>query len=189
LATGGTDRDILIWEAPRTPPTKDVQAPSAAQRDAWWTALGGDAKGAYRAMGEMVEHPDHAVTMLNQRMEPVKTSDPATVAKLIGQLDSKTYAERAKAQTALEKLGDGAAQLLTEAKAAIANLEMRLRLEELLRKASATSNVSLQQHRAVAALEWIGTPGARALLRKLADGAPGARLTVEASAALKRLQD
>jgi hypothetical protein len=41
---------------------------------------------------------------------------------------------------------------------------------------------------AVATLEWIGTPAARALLRALADGAPRARLTVEARAALKRLE-
>jgi hypothetical protein len=47
----------------------------------------------------------------------------------------------------------------------------------------------MQHHRAVVALERVGTPDARALLRTLADGAPLARLTLEARAALERLPD
>ena len=35
-------------------------------------------------------------------------------------------------------------------------------------------------------LEGLGTAGARALLQELAKGAPSARLTIEAQAALKR---
>jgi hypothetical protein len=62
------------------------------------------------------------------------------------------------------------------------------RLEALLEKCDATSALAMRPHRAVATLEWIGTPAARALLHALAEGAPRARLTVEARAALKRLQ-
>lgn len=45
----------------------------------------------------------------------------------------------------------------------------------------------LQALRAVEVLEWIGTPQAQEILRALAAGAPGARLTQEASASLQRL--
>ena len=69
------------------------------------------------------------------------------------------------------------------------NLEVRRRLEELLSKSEEVTPKSLQQHRAIATLEWIGTADAVALLRTLAEGAPRARPTIEARAALKRLKD
>jgi hypothetical protein len=47
----------------------------------------------------------------------------------------------------------------------------------------------LQALRAVEVLERVGTPEARRLLETLAGGAPGARLTWEARAALGRLDE
>ncbi len=58
----------------------------------------------------------------------------------------------------------------------------------LLAKCEERTTLSKQQHRAVAALEWIATASAVALLRRLADGAPAARVTLEARAALGRLE-
>jgi hypothetical protein len=49
--------------------------------------------------------------------------------------------------------------------------------------------LSMQQHRAVATLEWIATPAARDVLRTWAEGAPRARLVVEARAALERWKE
>jgi WD40 repeat protein len=192
LATGGRDHCILIWNAPRIPAPKDAKAPTAAQRDAWWTALGSHAKDAYQVMRQMADAPDDAVALLKERVRPVQPSDPDVVAKLIVQLDSKAYAERAKAQAELEKMGEGAAHLIKKALERNGSLELRRRLELLLRKCdttNATSILAMQQHRAVTTLEWIGSPAARALLRTWAGGAPRARLIIEAQAALKRLQD
>ena len=189
LATGGRDHSMLIWEAPRIQPPKNPEAPSAALRDAWWTALGGDAKDAHKAMGQMMDTPEHAVAFLKERVQPVRLSDPDTVAKLIVQLDSKAFTERMKAQTALEKMGEGAAHFIVKhAQEGKISEEMRRRLAAVLRKCEATSILGMQHHRAVATLEWIGTPAACTLLRTLAGGAPRARLTVEAHTALKRLK-
>ena len=187
LATGGRDHCVLIWEAPKIPPAKKATAPSAAQCDAWWIALGSNAKDAYKAIGEMIDNPEHAVTMLKERVRPVQLADPATVTKLIAQFDRETFAEREDAQKALEKMEEGAEPGLTKALQGKLSPESRRRIQELLSQCEATSTLGLQHDRAVATLEWIGTPAARALLRTLADGAPRARLTMEARAALKRL--
>jgi hypothetical protein len=88
-------------------------------------------------------------------------------------------------------MGEDAAHLLKQALEGNVNLELRRRLETLLRKcdgSQATSVLAMRHHRAVATLEWIDTPAARRLLRTWADGAPLARLTIEAQAALKRLE-
>jgi WD40 repeat protein len=188
LATGGRDHSVLIWEVPKAQPRKKAKPPSAAERDAWWTALGKEATDAYKAIGQMVDAPEHAIALLKARVRPIQRGDPATVAKLIGQLDSETFAEREKAEQALEKMGEGAAHLLKKALQGNVNLELRRRIERLLNRCSESSALGMQHHRAVVALEWIGTPAARALLRNLADGAPGARLTMEARTALERLQ-
>jgi hypothetical protein len=188
LATGGRDHAVLLWDAPRIQPPTKAAPPPAAERDAWWTALGGEAKNAYQAMEQMLNVPEHAVAVLKERVRPVQSCDPDTVAKWIAQLDSETFAERMKAQTALEQMGEGAAHLIQQALERKNSLELTRRLEELLSKSDATSPAALRHHRAVATLEWIGTPAALALLRTLAEGAPRAHLTTEARAALKRLE-
>jgi hypothetical protein len=186
LATGGRDHAVLIWEVPKTPAAKEAKIPSAAEREAWWAALGGDAKDAYQVVGQMLDAPEPAVALLKERLRPVKLADPDAVTKLLARLDSTTYAEREKARSALEKMGEGAAHLLQKALEGDVSLESRRRLEALLKKCDATSALALRDHRAVALLEWVGTPAARELLRMLAEGAPAARLTAEARAALRR---
>ena len=187
LATGGYDHGVLIWEAPKLLPPTNAKAPSAMECDVWWTALGKDAKNAYKAIGQMVDAPEPTVAFLKERLRPVQLADPDTVAKLIVQLDSENFTEREKAQKELEKMGEGAAHLLVKALQGNVGPESRTRLEELLSKCEETSIVGMQHYRAIATLEWIGTPAARALLRTLSQGAPRARLTMEALAALKRL--
>ena len=140
------------------------------------------------AIEQMIDVPEHAVTFLKERVRPVQLSDPNVVAKLLVQLDSETFSEREQAQQTLERMGEGAAHLLVKALEGNGSLELRRRVRELQNKCDETSSRSMQHCRAVATLEWIGTPAARALLRTLADGAPRARLTIEARAALKRLQ-
>ena len=190
LATGGWDHNVLIWEAPIIKLPKVVaKAPSAAECDAWWTALGGDAAHAYKVIGQMIEVPEHTLALLKERVRPIKSSTPDAVAKLIVQLESETFSEREEAENALDKMGESVAPLLVKALEGKLELESRRRLAELLGRCEATSNRSLQNLRAVAVLEWIGTPAAKVLLRTLSEGDPRARLTIEARAALKRLSD
>jgi WD40 repeat protein len=188
LATAGREQTILLWDAPRLRPPQQSREPSAAQREAWWIALGSNARDAYQAIGAMFDAPDTAVALLKEHVAPVQAQDAQAVRKLIALLDSNKFAEREKAKAALEKMGEGALGTINAALAGTITIEMRNRLEALVRRCEATSTADLRQHRAVAALEWLGTPAARALLQALAVGAADARLTTEAQAALKRLQ-
>jgi hypothetical protein len=66
---------------------------------------------------------------------------------------------------------------------------VRQRVQDLLEKLEKRKGASewLRRLRAVEVLEIIATPDARAILHKLADGAPEARLIQEAKASLERL--
>jgi hypothetical protein len=63
-----------------------------------------------------------------------------------------------------------------------------LHVTRLLDKLANLSPEQLRQVRSVEALEQMVTPKARQLLTELAKGAPDARLTRDAKAALQRLQ-
>jgi WD40 repeat protein len=187
LATGGRDHCVTIWETPKDGRAYREKPPWAKELEAWWAALGGDAAGAYKAVGEMATAPEHAVALIAKRVRPVKACEPAVAAKLIAQLDSDDPDMRESAEQALEKMGESVAHFLAKALQGEPSAELRRRAKRLLSKSNQDSVAGRQRHRAVVALEWIGTPAACTLLRRLADGAPGARLTIDARAAVKRL--
>ena len=61
-------------------------------------------------------------------------------------------------------------------------------MQRLLDKLDPIAPEPLRAARAVTLLERLGTPEATALLEKLAQGAPGAWLTEDARASVKRLE-
>ena len=69
------------------------------------------------------------------------------------------------------------------------SLEMRRRIEDLLRQLLKNPSANtLRSLRAIAVLEHIGTPEARQVLQTLARGASAARETQAAADALKRIR-
>jgi hypothetical protein len=96
---------------------------------------------------------------------------------------------RNQAQKALEDLGPAVVARLREVLKAPASEEQRARVERILEKLEKLklSPEDLRVTRALEALEHMATPEARALLATLAGGAPAARRTSEAQAALRRL--
>jgi len=187
LTTAGRDGDILLWAVPQRRP-RPANAPTAAERAACWDALAREGDVAYRAVAELLDAPDVALPLLKDRLRPVRVAGPDAVARLIARLDHDEFAEREAAQQALERMAEGVAEPLARALKGDPGPEVRRRVEELLSQCEEASPRSGRHRRAVATLEWIGTPAARAVLRDLADGDPKARLTGEAQAALKRLQ-
>jgi hypothetical protein len=188
VATGNADTTVLIWEASSVPLAKRELTNTELAR--LWNELGSDdAVKANRALWSLVAGQKHAVTFLAEKLPPVPRDPklPQRLAKLIGDLDSDEFEVRQSASAELAKLGALAEPALKAALAAKPSLEVRLRIELLLQK-NEWPGMPLQDWRALAVLERLGSEDARRVLQELAKGEPGARLTQEAKEALERLQ-
>jgi hypothetical protein len=134
-------------------------------------------------------YPGPATELLTARAKPL----PAwtDTAEQIAKLDHPKYAVREEAARELARRGAVVEGDLRAARQTTASAEQRERLEGLLNKlnfAVPPDGEVLRGLRAVWLLERLGTAEANKVLAKLADGAPGSRVTAEAKAALARLR-
>jgi RNA polymerase sigma factor (sigma-70 family) len=190
VASGAGDSTILLWDITgrRIDGHWHAKTLTPRQLDARWTALADvDASKAYDAVWALVAAPEQAVPFLQKHFSPVPRSDEKRVARLIADLDSDDFVVRQKAAEALRKLGDTVAFDLRKALDGKPSLEVRHRLEQLLDQSRDWTLERLRDHRAIQALEHIGTPQAKEVLQKLAAGAPKTLRTEESKAALRRL--
>jgi WD40 repeat protein len=192
LASGSQDTTALLWDLAGLAGAERTRARVLAREDlqALWADLAGaDAARAYQAMRTLTASHGQAVPFLGERLAPVPVIDPRRLAGLIDALDSPQFTEREKATRELEQLGEPARPALRRALEARPPLEARKRLEGLLAESGipVVAPELLRPLRAVEVLEHVGTQEARRVLKGLARGAPEARLTREAEAALQRL--
>lgn len=185
LVSGHGNGTLLIWPISK-PATPVLDGAVAAKL---WNDLAADAPKAFRARGALASIPDAAVEVLKGRLKPAQPPDQQQIDKLLADLDSKNFATREAAQQALVSMGNRAMPVLKRALAAKPGPEASRRIGELLDglKKPISNSKDLQEIRAVAVLEDIGTERARALLNVIASGAPEAMLTQEAKSALERL--
>jgi RNA polymerase sigma factor (sigma-70 family) len=189
-ASSAGDSTILLWDI--TGRQKDGKLRPAVltprQLEACWTALANeDAAKAYDTVWALVAVPEQAVPFLHKHLSPVPRPDAKAVAQLIADLDSEKFQVRQKATEELSKLGDAAAPALRQALESKPSLEMRRRLQQLLDQTRDWTAERLRDHRAIQALEHIGTRQARDVLERLASGAPESFRTEEAKTTLARL--
>jgi RNA polymerase sigma factor (sigma-70 family) len=187
LASGSNDTTILLWDAARLPRGERRRGADLSEKElaaAWADLSGGDAAAAFRALRELSAAPRQAVGLLKEHLRPVAAADPKQTARLIADLDGDDFDTRERAARELEKLGEGAEGALRKALAGKPSAEAGRRIEALLNSVEGRQN--LEMLRGVEVLERLGTAEARELLETLARGAPGARLTREAKAALER---
>jgi hypothetical protein len=162
----------------------------AARQEALWAALAdADAAKAYQAIGMLTAVPGDAESFLAARLHPVPTDAGQRIDGLIHDLDDNRWAVRDHAEGELESLGELAEGQLRKTLQKPPSLEVRRRVEWLLERLDNTgfSSETLRNQRAVEALEELGTADARRLLETLAAGAPNARLTQDAAAAVRRM--
>ena len=105
-------------------------------------------------------------------------------------LDSDTYAVREGAFRDLKKLGSTIEGELRKSLDGKLSSEVRKRVEKLLEpwEKRPASPEELRYVRALQVLEQVGGPEARALVARLAEGAPGSWVTQQAQLAVKRLE-
>lgn len=187
LLSSSQDWTVLFWD-PRWPDGKTF--PGAQKAEALYGELAGaNAVRAYQAINALSQSPAAAVSFFQTRLRPATRLDPERVVQLIKDLDAPAFATRRDARAELDKLGSATAPALKKALEAKPSLEVHRQLEELLAKAErrGLSGEELAAWRAIEVLECAGTLEAREFLKKLAQGAPGHRITDEAEAALQRL--
>jgi WD40 repeat protein len=189
LVSGSADLTILVWDAEPWLAKAAQPAPklTAEALEALWQDL---ATGwAHTAIAQLVRAPKDAVPLLRQKLLVTAPKDLARMRALLADLNSDKFAVRNQAQVELEKLGDLALPLLEKVLANKPTLEVRQRVDKVLAKLEKPPVVAvcLQQMRALAVLEMIGSDEAKALVDLLAGGDPDAWLTREAQAVKQRL--
>ncbi len=191
VASGSGDSTILLWEITglRGEGRWQAKALKQSQLDACWRALADEsAAKAYAAVWALAAAPEQAVPFLRKQLPPGQRPDAKTVAKLIADLGSDEFRVRDRATRELSKLGDTGALALRQALEAKPELEMRRRLQTLLDQAREWTPEHLREHRAIQALEHIGSRQTLEVLQGIAEGVPEARRTEEAKEALRRLR-
>ncbi len=189
LYTGGQDSSILCWDVAGwgRPPSGTLSAREA--RALWEDLAGDDAARAGRAIAALAAAPGEALPLVPRDVRPAAALDAKHLTRLVARLDHDQFEVRQSAMQELEEQGEMAEPILRDTRTGQPSPEVRRRVEELLAKLEAPLRASgrLRDLRAVELLERADTPEARRLLEALARGAPGARLTREAKASLRRL--
>ncbi|VTR92495.1 wd-40 repeat protein : Uncultured bacterium genome assembly Metasoil_fosmids_resub OS=uncultured bacterium PE=4 SV=1: Sigma70_r2: Sigma70_r4_2: WD40: PD40: WD40: WD40: WD40 [Gemmata massiliana] len=191
LVTGSVDTTALTWnlsKLARVELTRDTPLPAGDLDQLWADLAKPDPAVALTAARKLLTGRKQAVTYLSERLRPVPVVEDARITELVTDLGGNFNARR-KATAELERLGAVAAPHLRKALEGTPPLDLKQRVEALLQKAivSKLTEDQLRDLRTVEVLEQAATPEATRVLETLAKGAKGARLTLEASAALARL--
>jgi hypothetical protein len=181
------DYGIRLWDWRGARPARPRPlAPEQLER-AWADLGSADAAAGYRAVTALAAAPAQAVSLLRQRLRAVAAADRGELDRLVAELDDKDFPVRERASRRLEELGEAARPRLLRALGAPPSAEVRRRAGLLLRRLEGPPQGDrLRCLRAVEVLEAVGGEEARAALRALAGGAPGAAQTEDAKAALRR---
>jgi dipeptidyl aminopeptidase/acylaminoacyl peptidase len=190
LVSVSEDATGLVWDLTYGADRTATKLSPDALRARWADLASRDALRARQAIWTLAATPTQSVPLLNDRLRPVTTEASKQLARLVANLDANDFQVRQKAYRELEEHGADAEPTLREGLEGHPSLELRKRLKELLESMRTTpySGEVLRGLRAVEVLERIGTPQAREILKTLASGAAGFRLTQEAQAALSRLE-
>jgi WD40 repeat protein len=190
LAAGYEDGRLVLWQPPVMPPCPPLPAPvdEVKLRDLWLALASRDAILAYQARWLLSATPKQTLVLLRNELRLAPPDATGHIDMWIAKLDSHSYKEREQAMLKLGQAGELAIPALRKALEQKPSLEVRRRIELLLPKLVGLQPARmLRTLRAIVVLEAIGGEEARAILRELADGAPGASTTEAARAALQRL--
>jgi Anaphase-promoting complex subunit 4 WD40 domain/WD domain, G-beta repeat len=155
---------------------------------AWSDLTSNDSAQAYESIRNLVSDPKITIPALDKRLATVDSVKPAVIEGHIRDLDDNKFEVRRHAKQCLADLGEIARPALAKAIVNNPSVEASAQIKVLLEVFdNPPQGDTLRLLRAVEVLEGIGSPEARRVLKRIADGDPGALLTREAKAALNRL--
>jgi RNA polymerase sigma factor (sigma-70 family) len=193
LVSGLANGTVLIWDMATRVKVSSPAAEGLQEKELellWSDLAAQDAGKGQIAVWRLSRSPTASVPFIHSRIAPAEAVDKKRVAALIADLDNEQFVVREKASEALLRLEDQGTAELRATHARGQSPETKRRIETILAKLEgAGSPETWRLVRAVQSLEYAGTKEARQLLRRLAAGAPDARLTREAKASLKRLAE
>jgi WD40 repeat protein len=191
IVTGDWDGTLLVWDATGISP--DGRLPRLGLTDKemqarWHELTGTDGALAQRAIWSLAASAPGSLEVVKKHLAPVPREVGQKIVRLITDLDADMFAVRDRAMKELTSLGELAAPFLRSALVKPSSIETERRLEKLVKALDekALAGRWLHTERALAVLEYAGCPEARQHLELLAGGAPQARLTSAARAALGR---
>ncbi len=187
LITGGEDSTIMLWDWVAATNLKP-SSPTRPNSTTWDELADKDAGKAYRALYQLLAHPEESISLLKEHLKPTTQEEVGRIRQWIGKLNDDRHAVREQAQAALLRSGEQSLPLLQAAWKLPASEEAEQRIRRLLASAelSTPNREGMRQVRAIQALEWMNTPQSRRMLEELAKGEPDTLLTREAHAALNR---
>jgi WD40 repeat protein len=183
VISGSRDTTALVWDLRASAGAIAVVDAKARQFEKLWHDLGHDDAGvAFEAVSGLAALGKESLPLLQTRLQPVPRVKDNVIMDLIADLDDGRFSVRDKATRMLEKLEGQAAAAIKKALAGTPSAEATKRLQTLADRLDAplADMTILRSVRALDVLDRIGSVEARDLLQALAQGAPGARLTLEA---------
>ena len=185
LLSGSVDTTVLAWDM-RPPRVAD----SVSLESAWNALSAREAAESFRSEGRFLAARVETVKLFAEKIKLAEALDPKRIQRLLADLGSNVFAVREAASKALRGLDEQAIPHLEASLKGAASVEVLTRVKKILEQhqRAAPSSEQLRQQRAVMILEMIGDGASQNLLQRWAGGPAGARLTMEASAALKRLR-
>jgi hypothetical protein len=189
VATGQQDSTILLWDlTPPADPAAGAELTEKERETLWADVAGDDAGRALLAHTRLVLSPEQTIKMFRDRLQPAKLPPAEDLRGLLADLDDSDFSRREKATKRLMEFGELAEVALRKALQGEPTPEARRRIERLLAMPPVVRTPEARRHlRAVRIVENLASPEARQVLERLSTGAPEARLTREAKAALQRL--
>jgi hypothetical protein len=191
LASAMSNGTALIWDL--RPVNRRVARPQPTPEEVpqlWATLSGDDGAATLRAIWRLGASGAEGVRLLRGQLRAIPVVEWARIRQFIRDLDHGDFAVREAASQELRAVAVQAEPLLRPALAQTDSQEVRARIQSLLQPLGGgmiRQPETLRTLRSIWVLERIGTPAARQVLDDLAHGAPGVRVTEEAEAACKRL--
>jgi WD40 repeat protein len=187
-AMASYDGSILLWEIPAVARPAPAVLTDGDVRRAWEDLGSPDPAKAFVAAADLADRPGQGLRVLKDHLRPVEARSEEQVRRLVTALDDDSFDTRESAERELTALGPRVWPVLREALGKRPPAESRKRLERLLDEKRPRSEDELRGLRAVRVLEWAADTQARDLLKTLGSGDSDAPLTLEAKAALRRLE-